>query len=144
MKLNRLLLPLGLVSSLLASCIYPYPPNSGDPYPAGSPDPVPTAPTVSSSGQESIREARDQVREGTAGTTGEAGTTGTSGAGGQDSGSSSPPPKKEYRVGIPIPGKEGFVFNPFTNNPVDVRAIPSGTLVRDPQDPNEDHLFRVP
>lgn len=43
-----------------------------------------------------------------------------------------------------IPGKEGFVFNPFTNNPVDVRGIPSGTLVRDPQDPDESHKFRVP
>ena len=43
-----------------------------------------------------------------------------------------------------IPGKEGFVFNPYTNNPVDVRGIPSGTLVRDPQDPNKDHKFRVP
>jgi hypothetical protein len=52
--------------------------------------------------------------------------------------------KKEYRTGIPIPGKEGFVFNPFTNNPVDVRAIPPGTLVRDPQDSDPDHKFRVP
>lgn len=54
------------------------------------------------------------------------------------------PPKSDYRWAIPIPGKEGFVFNPFTNNPVDVRGIPSGTLVRDPQDPNKAHKFRVP
>ena len=50
----------------------------------------------------------------------------------------------DYRRAILIPGKEGFVFNPFTNNPVDVRGIPSGTLVRDPQDPNTEHKFRVP
>jgi hypothetical protein len=55
-----------------------------------------------------------------------------------------PSGKPDYRRAIPIPGKEGFVFNPFTNNPVDVRGIPSGTLVRDPQDPNETHKFRVP
>ena len=53
-------------------------------------------------------------------------------------------PKPTYRYALPIPGKEGFVFNPFTNNPVDVRGIPSGTLVRDPQDSNSDHKFRVP
>ena len=47
-------------------------------------------------------------------------------------------------MAVPIPGKEGFVFNPFTNDPVDVRAIPPGTLVRDPNDPNPDHKFRVP
>ena len=57
---------------------------------------------------------------------------------------SNPPARKDYRVAVPIPGKEGFVFNPFTNDPVDVRAIPPGTLVRDPNDPDPDHKFRVP
>ncbi len=54
-------------------------------------------------------------------------------------------PRPDYKVGLPIPGKPGFIFNPFTNNPVDVRGIPSGTLVEDPQDPNgSKHRFRVP
>ena len=54
-------------------------------------------------------------------------------------------PKPGYPRAIPIPGKDGYVFNPYTNNPVDVRAIPSGTLVKDPQDPDGDkHFFRVP
>lgn len=48
------------------------------------------------------------------------------------------------REGIPIPGKPGFIFNPWTNNPTDVRGIPAGTLVRDPQDPDKSHKFRVP
>ncbi len=53
--------------------------------------------------------------------------------------------KAGYPRAIPIPGKEGYVFNPHTNNPVDVRGIPSGTLVEDPQDPNgSKHRFRVP
>lgn len=47
-------------------------------------------------------------------------------------------------VAIAIPGKPGFVFNPYTNHPVDVRGIPSKTLVRDPQDPDKSHKFRVP
>ncbi|MFT5905089.1 MAG: hypothetical protein ACI9E1_000679 [Cryomorphaceae bacterium] len=43
-----------------------------------------------------------------------------------------------------VPGKPGFVFNPFTNGMVDLRGIPAGTKVRDPSDPNPDHIFRVP
>lgn len=55
------------------------------------------------------------------------------------------PSKPGHPRAIPIPGKEGYVFNPFTNNPVDVRGIPSGTLVQDPQDPDRSkHSFRVP
>ena len=49
-----------------------------------------------------------------------------------------------YRVAVPIPGKPGFGFNPHTNNSVDLRGLPSGTLVRDPQDPDECHKFRAP
>lgn len=54
------------------------------------------------------------------------------------------PAPMDYKVGKPLPGKEGYIFNPFTNNPVDVRGIPSGTLVRDPADPDKEHIFRVP
>lgn len=43
-----------------------------------------------------------------------------------------------------VPGKSGMVFNPFTNNQVDVNGIPSGTKVRDPNDSNQAHIFRVP
>lgn len=54
------------------------------------------------------------------------------------------PPKKQYKTAVPIPGKPGFVYNPWTNTAVDVRAIPSGSLVRDPNDGNPNHKFRVP
>jgi len=53
-------------------------------------------------------------------------------------------PKPKYRTAVMIPGKPGYVYNPWTNKAVDVRGIPSGELVRDPQDPNKNHIFRVP
>lgn len=49
-----------------------------------------------------------------------------------------------YPYATSVPGKQGFVFNPYTKNQVDVRGIPSGTLVRDPYDTDKGHKFRVP
>jgi len=56
--------------------------------------------------------------------------------------------EKVKPIGIPtakfVPGQEGkLVFNPFTQNHVDVEDIPSGTKIRDPQDP-KGRVFRVP
>ena len=53
-------------------------------------------------------------------------------------------PPSKYRTAMVIPGKPGFVFNPWTNKSVDVRGIPSGTLIRDPNDGDPTHKFRVP
>lgn len=137
MNFNRLFLPLGLACGLLSSCLYPYPPNPHDPLQGGSPDPAGPDSSLTSDHQGEIREARDKVRREQKSNADEPSpeprNTGTN-----------PPPKKDYRVAVPIPGKEGFVFNPFTNDPVDVRAIPSLTLVRDPNDPDPEHKFRVP
>lgn len=52
--------------------------------------------------------------------------------------------RPERPVAVAIPGKSGFVFNPYTNGIVDVRGVPPGTLVRDPADPDQSHMFRVP
>lgn len=52
------------------------------------------------------------------------------------------PPK--YKTAERVPGRAGYVFNPWTNGEVDVRGIPKGSLVRDPKDSNKDHKFRVP
>ena len=53
--------------------------------------------------------------------------------------------KKTYQTARKIPGKSGYVFNPWTMEPVDVRGIPSGSLVQDPNDPHKSiHRFRVP
>lgn len=51
---------------------------------------------------------------------------------------------KGYFEALPVPGKKNFVFNPYTENLVDVRGIPSGTLVRDPEDSDPKHVFRIP
>ncbi|MCU0752250.1 MAG: hypothetical protein MUF86_10050 [Akkermansiaceae bacterium] len=59
------------------------------------------------------------------------------------------PPVEQKRADYPfankVPGKEGFVFSPYNNKVVDVREIPSGTLVQDPTYPaSEKKYFRVP
>lgn len=57
----------------------------------------------------------------------------------------STPPTSDYPFANPVPGKTGFVFSPYNNKMVDVRDIPSGTLVRDPTYPEADKkFFRVP
>lgn len=55
------------------------------------------------------------------------------------------PKTKDYAFANPVPGKEGFVFSPYNQRLVDVRDIPSGTLVQDPTYPaSEKKYFRVP
>ncbi|WP_156817094.1 hypothetical protein [Rubritalea marina] len=49
-----------------------------------------------------------------------------------------------YPYATKVPNRPGFVFNPYTQNQVDVRGIPSGTLVLDPNDNNTANKFRVP
>lgn len=56
-----------------------------------------------------------------------------------------PDPKPNMQVARPVPGKPGFVFSPFNNKLIDVKGIPSGTLVQDPTySPEEKKYFRVP
>jgi hypothetical protein len=43
-----------------------------------------------------------------------------------------------------LPGKPGYILNPYTNSIVDVRGMQPGTLVRDPHDPVANRAFRVP
>ena len=53
--------------------------------------------------------------------------------------------RTDYQFANKVPGKEGFVFSPYNNKVVDVRDIPSGTLVQDPTYPAaEKKYFRVP
>lgn len=53
--------------------------------------------------------------------------------------------RTDYAFANKVPGKEGFVFSPYNNKVVDVRDIPSGTLVQDPTYPaSEKKYFRVP
>lgn len=56
-----------------------------------------------------------------------------------------PSTKPSTPVARPVPGKPGFVFSPFNNKIIDVKDIPSGTLVADPTYPaSEKKYFRVP
>lgn len=51
----------------------------------------------------------------------------------------------DYPFASKVPGKSGFVFSPYNKQVVDVRDIPSGTLVQDPTyPPSEKKYFRVP
>lgn len=60
------------------------------------------------------------------------------------------PPEQEQAVGgVPkakwAPGQKGKkVINPFTGNLVDVEGIPANIKVRDPNDKDPSHIFRVP
>lgn len=55
------------------------------------------------------------------------------------------PKRNDYAFANKVPGKDGFVFSPYNNKVVDVRDIPSGTLVQDPTYPaSEKKYFRVP
>lgn len=76
-----------------------------------------------------------------------------------DSGAEAPLPPMEigYRYAMPVPGRSGWVYNPFTHTSVDARGVESGRLIYDETDPanrNADgtlkpieqmpHKFRVP
>ena len=55
------------------------------------------------------------------------------------------PHSDAYPVAKAVPGKEGFVFSPFTNHLIDVKGFKSGTLVSDPRfQLSERKFFRVP
>ena len=76
------------------------------------------------------------------------GTTPGSTTGPTTPGAEAPKPpteKRDFAYANKVPGKEGFVFSPFNNKVIDVRDIPSGTLVQDPTYPaSEMKRFRVP
>ena len=68
------------------------------------------------------------------------GASGTSGSGGVEPFDEAslpplPPLSIDYRYALPVPGRQGWVLNPFTNRPVDVRGVESGRLIYDERDP---------
>ena len=127
-------------SGLMTSCYYPpyQPQNPNQPV-------VPPAPTdetvINDEGQRQLEEARQRLENGGYPATpnnGQLPTTGSNVTGG------APTAPATYPYATKVPGKQGFVFNPYTKNQVDVRGIPQGTLVRDPYDSDKTHKFRVP
>jgi hypothetical protein len=93
------------------------------------------------------QEAEKKAAEGQTG--GDGGTGAVPPNGGTTGGGTVTPPveqkRTDYAFATKVPGKEGFVFSPYNNRVVDVRDIPSGTLVQDPTYPaSEKKYFRVP
>jgi len=126
---------------LMASC-YPYPeppPHRGQHKPDGS---------LSSPEQQKIQEQRDKLKEKEKQQ--QPGELPPEGPQTQNAPSETPRPptetkRAEYQFASPVPGKPGMVFSPYNNKVVDVRDIPSGTLVQDPTYPAEQKkYFRVP
>jgi len=137
-RFSYLLIPAGI--TLLASC-YPLP--DGPPPNAAA---AQGEQTLSSEEQQKIQEQRESMRE-----EAERLETQRQLAEQPTERRETPPPTSEptrrsdYPFATPVPGKEGFVFSPYNNKVVDVRDIPSGTLVQDPTYPPADKkYFRVP
>ena len=136
---------------LLASC-YPYNENRGR-KPSGKPPEK----TVSSADQQKIQAQRDQLKKDelkkqetadqNVGSTGDSGATNDNGGSTTTDTTTQPTTekKRDYAFASKVPGKEGFVFSPYNNKIIDVRDMPSGTLVSDPTYPeSEKKYFRVP
>lgn len=104
--------------------------------------------TVSSQDQQKIQEQRDQMKEKDEmkEEIADAPDQPLEKLGGETTTPDKPVEKRgDYAFANPVPGKEGFVFSPYNNKLVDVRDIPSGTLVQDPTYPaSEKKYFRVP
>jgi hypothetical protein len=128
---------------LLASC-YPYDESKNK-----KPAPKPAPKTLTSAEQQKLKEQRDKMKETDDLVNKEVP---------KDPGTETPPttpndtvkpPTVEKRVDYPVaskvPGKEGYVFSPFNNKLIDVKDMPSGTLVSDPTYPESaKKFFRVP
>jgi len=146
---------LAAVSLLFVSCA-PFPPGNSGPQARIDPNRVPVAPKVltpqeeanAKEGAERKRILDQKRRDAVAAAKAKGSEPELPTIGGNPSAPEPPTPpptiKPKYRTAVKIPGKLGFVYNPWTNKAVDVRGIPSGELVRDPQDSNPDHKFRVP
>ncbi len=148
-----------LAGALAASCTpYSEPPaNQPQPQqqqPAARQGQAAAQGTVSAEEQQKLQEQRKQAaaeaerkqREAEQTAAGGGGAT-TPAAGGGDAAATGgeAKPKPTYDFARPVPGKPGFVFSPFNEGVIDVRDIPSGTLVQDPTYPaSEKKYFRVP
>lgn len=130
--------------ALVTSCYAPYPPmDDANTRPAPAPyQQRNDGPTAGDRAQQQLDAARERLKREEERAAREARD---SVAGDETSPNVlTPPTPTTYRYATKVEGKEGFVHNPYTQNQVDVRGIPSGTLVRDPHDSNSAHKFRVP
>ena len=130
---EKILLPLGVVA-LMGACA-PYPP---EPYPPRPPVNPTDQPALTDEEQRQLDESRRRLKEQ------EEQASRDNDTRSDDGPTSIKPDKPKYPTASPVPGKDGFVFNPYTHNIVNVKGIASGKLCRDPDDTNVAHKFRVP
>jgi hypothetical protein len=130
---------------LMASC-YPYDESKNKkPVP-----PKQTQKTMTPAEQQKIKEQRDKMKESEDLVQKEAPKEpGTETPPTTPGGGTVNPPTVEKRADYPVaskvPGKDGYVFSPFNNKLIDVKDMPSGTLVSDPTYPESaKKFFRVP
>lgn len=142
-----------IICVALASC-HPYNENAGKKKPVKGPEKVLTAEEqaklkeqeAKKKAEEEKKKAEEQAKLAAGGGT-VPGTDTVTPGGTTPPTNPTPPaePKRDYAFANKVPGKEGFVFSPYNNKVVDVRDIPSGTLVADPTFPqSEKKYFRVP
>ncbi len=149
---SKFLISLPVLGCLaLASC-YPIADGRRSPQGSGRQVEPEERKTVTSQDQQKIQEQRDQLKKReqkkettTTSTTPRETTRDTTTTSSSTTTKPAEPKRTDYDFANPVPGKEGFVFSPFNNKLVDVRDIPSGTLVQDPTYPAaEKKYFRVP
>ncbi|MFT3990537.1 MAG: hypothetical protein QM680_03920 [Luteolibacter sp.] len=130
---------------LMASC---YPIQEG---PRRKPNQGPDQ-SVTSQNQQKIQDQRDKMKQKAEAEKTKAENSGRQAAdtASQQTSDTTPKPpvepkRAEYQFADPVPGRPGFVLSPYNKKIVDVRDIPSGTLVQDPTYPAEQKkYFRVP
>jgi len=128
----------------MTSCYSPYPPLNDQPAPDPTVAPVTKEKNTVTAGdraQQQLDAARARLKAEERKQALEEANSDINGIG---SNALTPATPTTYKYATKVEGKDGFVHNPFTQNQVDVRGIPSGTLVRDPHDANPAHKFRVP
>ncbi len=151
-RVSYLFISLGCV--FLASC-YPYDESQGK-----KPTKKKAQQSVTTPEQQKVQEQRDALKQKEAEKPLEASATTTStttstppinAAAPGISGQPAPTPptvvekRPEYKFAQNVPGKDGFVLSPYNGKVVDVRDIPSGTLVQDPTYTGDGKgYFRVP
>lgn len=140
--MTKLLLTITAALAVIASSCHPVkePPQK----------PVPKKPTPEEEAKLKAEEERKKAEEELKKKQEEANANNPGGLPGTDNQLQPPPPpeppvRRDYPFANKVPGKDGFVFSPYNNKVVDVREIPSGTLVADPTyPPAEKKYFRVP
>jgi len=126
----------GILSLLLGGCTWPW----------TTVDPEPTPPTQTPPDEEPEKPEEDETAPDN---DGDDNDSTPPDPGEDDEGGTTPPPPPPAVGGTPtaspVPGRPGFVFSPFNNKIIDVKGIPSGTVVADPQFPKEAKKhFKVP